>query len=530
MTRGADMKSRFLLCDNIIIKPGQETKIDKNFINKLYNIQCLSFQIQKKSLDARNKKKIVYRYQVIVEVTGQDYTRMIHRDNINEHHPKMYTFNKKRLNDKTVLIVGAGPAGLFAALRLIESGARVILLERGRPVEDRSTDIAVLKKEGRLNLESNVLFGEGGAGTWSDGKLTTRIHRPEVAWFFEKLLENGVNPELLYEAKPHIGTDGLVAIIKNMRKRIVAAGSDIKFSERVDDLLLGKNRIEGVRTASGSEYYAEKVILAIGHSARDTYEMLSRKNIPLEQKGFAVGARIEHEAAFLNNAQYGNCASMLPAADYRLVYNNTQTKRAVYSFCMCPGGEIINSSSENGHLCTNGMSYSQRDAEYSNAALVVTVHPEDIPGNALESIAFQRGVEAAACAAGGGNFTAPFQTAVSFMKDCTDSEVLHTSYRPAVVPARLQQCYPDWIIQELKMALQCFDRKIPGFIAHGSLVGVETRSSSPVRIVRGADMQALTIKGLYPVGEGAGYAGGIVSSAVDGIRAAETIIEQYGRL
>jgi len=311
-------------------------------------------------------------------------------------------------------------------------------------------------------------------------------------------------------------------VIGAMRKEIVSRGGDVRFGERMTGIIHEQNRAVGVNTVSGKEYRGDVVVLATGHSARDVYEMLYVQGVSLEKKGFSVGFRIEHPAAFINAAQYGDLAAFLPIADYRLVYNDPETKRGVYSFCMCPGGEVINSSSEQGHLCVNGMSNSGRDSVYSNAAIVATVNPEDMQDNPLAGIVFQREIEKRAFDCGAG-FRAPAQSAVLFGGK-NPGKLKDISYKPGGLPAQLAEVFPSWITGPLARGLQYFDTRIPGFLTEGVCIGVETRTSSPVRITRGATMESNSHAGLYPVGEGAGYAGGIISSAVDGVRCADMIM------
>jgi uncharacterized FAD-dependent dehydrogenase len=402
----------------------------------------------------------------------------------------------------------------------------VELFERGGKVEERLRDIHAVTHQGVLNPESNVLFGEGGAGAYSDGKLTTRIHRPEVEWFFGRLVECGAPGSVLYEQRPHLGTDRLVPLIRELRKRLEEAGVALHFNERVIDIISDGVSVRGVRTAGGGEFLAEAVVLASGHSARDVYPMLVQRGVALEKKGFAVGVRAEHPAELIDVMRYGKPSreAGLPPADYFLSFRNRRSGRSVYSFCMCPGGEVINSSSEEGLLCVNGMSYSARDGTRSNAALVVSMGAADIPGGPLDGIEFQRGIEALAFSAGGGGYHAPAQRITSFVRGNKGSGLPAVSYRPGVREAPVRSYLPDWIATEIALALKSFDRKMRGYLSdEGVLIGAETRTSSPVRIPRGEDMQSVSLRGLYPAGEGAGYAGGIVSSAVDGIRAADKI-------
>jgi uncharacterized FAD-dependent dehydrogenase len=516
-----------LQISNIRLTPAQSEDEIIPLINQKYSISVTSYKILKRSLDARNKNDIFYNLKILIETDNSSALKLCELPEIEEYEPAAVPETIKRNYSESIIIIGAGPAGLFAALRLIESGAHVIVLERGKSVEERMKDIEILETRGKLDPDSNTLFGEGGAGTYSDGKLTTRINRPEILWFYQKLIENGAPVSSAYESKPHIGTDRLQKIVKNIRKSITDSGSEIRFSERVTDLYIKDGKITGVATSAGSEYFSGSVILATGHSARDVYYLLKIKDVALEKKGFAAGVRVEHPVEEINRIQYGKSRYIkyLPAAEYSLAYNNKANGRGTYSFCMCPGGSVINSSSEDKELCVNGMSMSGRDFRYSNSAIVVTVKKEDMGNDSLSGIEFQREIEKKAFIAGGGSYRAPAQTIASFLKKIKDKKIRETSYKNGITPSRLEDFLPEWIAKEIHTALTFFDNKMRGFISsQGVLIGAETRTSSPVRITRDDSMQSLSVKGLYPAGEGAGYAGGIVSSAVDGIRCADAII------
>lgn len=521
-----------LVIDNIEIPPGESADAIGPILREHLGLRSdPEWIIEHRSLDARDRRRIVFRYRVAVDLQEETARAALALPGVSVHEPRACPPAPRSPKGLEVVIVGAGPAGLFCALRLIDAGARVSVLERGRPVEERMAHIRALKETGRLEAESNVLFGEGGAGAYSDGKLTTRIHRPEVEWFFRTMVECGAPPEILYEARPHIGTDRLVPVLGAIRKRIEEAGSLIRFGERVTGFVRESGGAAGVLTAGGGEYRGKAVVMATGHSARDVYEMLAREGIALEKKGFAVGVRVEHPARLIDRIRYGDAAGngLLPAAEYRLAFNDARSGRGVYSFCMCPGGEVVNSSSEKGMLCVNGMSYAARDGKFSNAAIVVSVAPSDLGEGALAGIEFQRGIERAAYEAGGGSWTAPAERIRTFLFGGKDERVPETSYRPGVSPARVRSYLPGWVADALALGLKSFDRKMKGFIGdEGVIIGAETRSSSPVRVVRGVDLQSVSLPFLYPVGEGAGHAGGIVSSAVDGIRAADAICAAIG--
>ncbi len=515
--------------DDIRLFPDRSEEIIPQLVKDKYGIKITAFRILKKSLDARNKNDIHWRYRILIDIDEADTAGVLnYYEEVKAYiEPEIPLPPKSPVKEK-VIIAGAGPAGLFCALRLIESGMEVLIFERGKPVEERMRDIEILESDGILDPESNVLFGEGGAGTYSDGKLTTRINRPEIDWFYRKLIENGAPESSAYEAKPHIGTDKLRDIIKSIRKKIIESGGEFRFSERVTDLIITDGKICGVATSHNREYQAAHVVLAPGHSARDLYEMLHANKITLEKKGFAVGSRIEHPAELIRSIQYGKSryADILPAAEYSLTWNNKKTGRGIYSFCMCPGGAVINSSSEENLLCTNGMSMSDRGARLSNAAIVVTVTKEDTGPDILGGIDLQRNIERMAFRSGGGEYRAPAQSVISFIKKKTDKELPPVSYRNGITPSRLEEFLPQWITSEIRTALEYFDRRMNGFISEsGVFIGAETRTSSPIRILRREDYQSVSLRGLYPAGEGAGYAGGIVSSAVDGIRCADAIIK-----
>lgn len=445
------------------------------------------------------------------------------------------------------LVAGAGPAGLFAALDLALRGFRPILLERGWPVALRSLDVARFFAGGPLDPESNVQFGEGGAGTFSDGKLYTGIRDPRAARVLAVLADCGAPADILYDAHPHIGTDGLVPVVQALRQRIQDAGGRILFGHRLDGLVLEEGRLAGVRvtvrTREGAvsrlDLPARDLVLAIGHSARDTLERLLADGVPMEPKDFSLGVRIEHRQEWIDSRQYGAFAGLpaLGAAAYRLA-THLPDGRSVYTFCMCPGGQVVAAASEPGRTATNGMSLRARDGENANSALLVGVpatrvapllrdlgHPPD-PGSPLSGIALQRLLEEAAFRAGGGDFRAPAQCVGDFLESRPSSGFgsVRPTYRPGTTPGDLARILPDWICDALREGIRDMDRRLRGF-AHPEavLTGTETRSSSPVRLLRGPDGCSPGIGGLYPCGEGAGYAGGILSAAVDGLRCAEIL-------
>lgn len=440
------------------------------------------------------------------------------------------------------IVVGAGPAGLFCALRLAAAGFRPLLLERGREVRQRTKDVSRFWGGGPFDAASNVQFGEGGAGTFSDGKLTTRINDPRTDEVLATLVAAGAPGKILYSSKPHIGTDRLRLVVERMRQILIELGCRVRFEARVTDLILEDGRVTGVVVNDQEALASSVVVLAIGHSARDTYKMLAVRGIGLDPKPFSVGVRIEHPQGAIDRAQYGRWAGhpALGPAEYQLSHrtgaDHPQGERAVYAFCMCPGGHVVAAASEEGGVVTNGMSYEARSGDNANSALVVSVGPGDYGPGPLDGVRFQRRWEEAAFRLGGSDYRAPAQTSEDFLHgraslagDIEDSDAaVRPTYRPGVTPADLHGCLPEPVSAMLAEGLGAFDRKIRGFGRPGALLtGVETRTSAPLRITRDQDGLASGCPGLYPVGEGAGYAGGIVSAAVDGLRTAERIAARY---
>jgi uncharacterized FAD-dependent dehydrogenase len=435
-------------------------------------------------------------------------------------------------NARTVVIVGCGPAGMFAALRCLENGLKPILLERGKDASSRRFDLAPLLREGRVIEESNYCFGEGGAGTFSDGKLYTRAtKRGPVAKIYDVFVAHGAPEQILTDAHPHIGSNLLPNVVKAIRASILNAGGEVRFQTKVVDFIIDANHIRGVVTADGAEIRADSVILATGHSARDIYRLLAAKNILLEPKPFAVGFRIEHPQPFIDRAQYHldrgqERPRLLPAARYRLATKIRD--RGVHSFCMCPGGFIVPASTENDEVVVNGMSLSRRDSPFANSGMVSTVEPEDLKPlikehGVLAGLAFQKELERAAKIAGGGGQVAPGQRVTDFLTGIISADLPETSYFPGTKSAPLHKLLPPWITSRMREGLRLFDRQMRGYVSNEALLlGFETRTSSPVRIPRRDDtLEHPQISGLFPCGEGAGYAGGIVSAAMDGLRVAD---------
>ncbi len=491
---------------------------------KKLKTNILSLQITKRSVDARKKEELKFVYSVDVTVDKEE--RFLSLPGVSRVEEKPY-YPPISVLQKRPVVAGFGPAGMFAALTLAQAGARPIVLERGKRVEQRKQDIQSFWNGGGLQPESNVQFGEGGAGTFSDGKLTTGIKSPFSRHILNSMVRFGAPEEILWQNKPHIGTDRLEIMVKHLRQEVISLGGEVLFESKLTGLQIEGGKLQGVtfeHQGNKQELQTDCLILAIGHSARDTFTMLYDSGLMLEKKPFSVGVRIEHLQKKIDLAQFGRTVPQIGAADYKLV-TRLQNGDGVYTFCMCPGGQVVAAASEEGGLVTNGMSHYARDGENANSALLVGVLPE---GDVFAGVQFQRQLEQKAFALGGGNWKAPAQLTGDFLKRIPSRELgeVQPTYRPGVTLCSLDECLPQGIADALRAGINGMGKQLKGFDDYDSvLTGVETRSSSPVRILRNDQFQSVSCRGLYPCGEGAGYAGGIMSAAADGVKIADFILK-----
>ena len=491
------------------------------------NSKVKQLRLVRRSVDARKKPNVRIIYTIDVEVDGNE-KRILKQSGCKRASLAPVSYYKAPKNipapEKRPVVVGFGPAGMFAALILAMAGWKPLVLERGEDAESRHEKVQKFFATGELDVKSNVQFGEGGAGTFSDGKLNTGVNNPRIGWILEQFVKAGAREDVLYDAKPHVGTDVLLTVVQNLRQRIIKLGGEVRFNTQVTGLLLDGDKLVGLKTADGEEIPCDRAVLAIGHSARDTFEMLDSMGIPMEPKPFAMGVRIEHKQTMVDASQYGEHNPVLPPADYKLVEHLEDA--TVYTFCMCPGGYVVAAASEEGRIVTNGMSYADREGENANAALLVTVNPADFPyEGTLGGMKWQREIEERAYNVSG-SYAAPAQLVGDFLagKPSVGPGAVEPTYQPGVHWCDLREVLPGRITDAIAEALPRLDGKLKGFAGGDAVMTApETRSSSPARILRDETKQS-KISGLYPCGEGAGYAGGIMSAAIDGIQVAEAIL------
>jgi uncharacterized FAD-dependent dehydrogenase len=530
------MKKQLLRINDVKMPLKKETTLRECVAKKLgIRPSALSdLTVLHRAVDARRKDDVCLLYHVVaaVDVPAGFWKKILGRHGVTEYvrpQPEPPRLGTMPLTDRPV-VIGAGPGGLMAALELAKYGYRPLLLERGRALARRVEDVETFWKTGKFDPRSNVQFGMGGAGTFSDGKLTTRVNDPVMEDILQAFVAAGAPPEILTEHKPHVGTDKLRAMVTGLAKEIEQLGGEIRYETQVTDFSFQGGALTGLVLNGMESLPTTTAILACGHSARDTYAVLAERQVAMEAKAFSIGLRVEHPQELIDRAQYGSFAGhpRLGPADYALVYHTPDRSRAAYSFCMCPGGQVVAAASESGGVVVNGMSLYHRDSGIANSALVVNVTPADFGTNPLAGIAFQRKYERLAFTAGGESYHAPAQSVETFLRGTTPALAGRYSYRPGVTPYRLEEILPPFVSSTLKLGLAYFGRRLEGFDGpQGMLTGVETRTSAPLRILRGKDFQSVTHRGLYPCGEGCGYAGGIMSAALDGYHVARALMSLY---
>lgn len=503
--------------------------------------ELLEWELVKRSVDGRRRPPIwLANYRVVLTdvaekkiLSQQKHGVRLFTDRDAKRYQQIsFDITEPIFSNFRAIVVGAGPAGVFAALRFAEAGANVLLVERGGPVEQRHYDVRDFWRHNQLHAESNVVYGEGGAGAFSDGKIYTRKRDGELGWVFQRLVDFGADPEILEEGWAHLGTDKIRKILPNIRNKIIELGGEVRFNTKVVELLLHNGICNGVVLHDGSQELGDVVVMATGHSARDSWQIMLEAGAQAEQRSIRIGARIEHPQKLIDKGRYGCERGDLPPASYRLVSNPTNNKRSAHTFCMCPGGTVVGATSEPGRVVVNGMSYSGRKAWWANSAIIVEVLPADFDGtDALAGVRFQDAIEQKAFVMGGGDFAAPAQRVSDFLQKKPSMDLPRSSFPQNITASNLWELFPVSICEGLQEAILYFDSQIPGFAGdEGILIAPETRTTAPIRFLRDDNMISIGLPGLMPIGEGAGYAGGIASAALEGFRAAQVQIEMHKKI